>query len=210
MKRILTREPEYTFIGWMVFLPSFLFQTSLAVRVFQILCIVFVYSAEGKKFKLVPNVLLFTGVTVAHLLRPAGEVLFSWKGIVITEEALVSGISRSLLLIGLVYISRISVTSHLHFPGRAGRLLSSVFFYFEEITRFNRRPEKGKIKMKSFFTTFTEFMDGILFLSDSFDAERNTERNVEEIRGKSISLYFMIPFLIASYTLLILNFLKYI
>ncbi len=203
-------KPEHLFAGWLLFLPTFLFQTALPVRVFQTLCILAAALFSGKRLRVLPNVILFTGVTAAHLLRPAGEVVVSVLGFSVTKDALASGISRSLLLIGLVYVSRISVSSRLRLPGRGGRLLASVFFYFERITEFKHGTTWKKRRRVSLFTAFTQYMDSILFLAD--DLTRGEERSAEPERFSGTKRFwlFMVPFLLLNTTLLILNYLKYL
>ncbi len=203
-------KPEHLFTGWFIFLPLFLFQTSLSVRIFQTVCVIALFILRGKRFKILPNILLFTGITAAHLLRPAGEVLLTVFGMPITKDALVSGVSRSLLLIGLVYVSRISISSRLLLPGRGGQLLGSVFFYFERITEIrygNIWEKKGRV---SLINAFTKYLDDILFLSDNLSEERTLSVRQNRYPGNKRYWMFMIPFLMFNGTLLILNYLKYL
>ncbi len=232
-------QPEYLFIGWAIFIPTFVFQTSLIVRILQTVVLVFIYNFTGRKFRIIPNALLFFSVTAAHLFQPMGMVITTILGLSITRGALTSGVSRSLLLIGLIYISRISVSPHLNLPGRFGHLLGSVFFYFETITTVRKgrktdsstygRPDTStlrhaqcveksvtggkEVKWKakiSVLTMFVSFMDEILFLSDhTLTGKRNSPATIV-YRGNRMFWLLMIPFLISNYTLLILNYLKYL
>ncbi len=210
MRNISDIKPEYLFTGWMIFLPLFLFQTSFYVRIFQTVSVIILFLLRGKRFKVLPNVLLFTGITTAHLLQPAGEILLTVFGLSITKDALVSGVSKSLLLIGLVYISRISISSRLLLPGRAGRLLGSVFFYFEKITEMKYRKVWKKRKSVSIVDAFTEYMDDILFISDELSSEKTVSEKQISYPGNKKFWMFMIPFLLLNTTLLILNYLKYL
>jgi len=232
-------QPEYLFIGWVIFIPTFLFQTSLTVRILQTIVLVFIYIFTGRKFRIIPNALLFFSVTAAHLFQPIGMVITTIGGLSITMGALTSGVSRSLLLIGLIYISRISVSPHLNLPGRFGHLLGSVFFYFETITTVRKgrktdysifmRPDtttlrhtqcveksitggkEVKLKAKiSLFTMFVSFMDEILFLSDHALTGKQSSPTTIVYGGNRMFWLFMAPFLMSNYTLLILNYLKYL
>lgn len=210
-------QPEYLFTGWLIFIPAFLFQTSLTVRILQTVVLVCIYIFTGRKFRIIPNAILFFSVTVAHLFQPVGMVITTIGGLSITRGALTSGVSRSLLLIGLIYISRISVSPHLNLPGRFGHLLGSVFFYFETITTVRKRGktrfERNEVKLKakiSLLTMFVSFMDEILFLSDHVLTGKQNSPTTIVYKGNRMFWFFMVPFLMSNYTLLILNYLKYL
>lgn len=203
-------KPDYFLLSGSIFLPSFLLQTSLCIRFFQVTVIIIFFIISGKRFKPVPVVILFTGITAANVIRPAGAVIFHILRFPVTEDALYGGISRALLLIGLIYVSRLSVSSSIRLPGRIGRMLGSVLFYFEKITEW----ERGKIKIfkkgTSFFDTFTEYIDNILFLSDKFEERHGESMILEKYPDSRLFWFYMVPFLLLNYTLLILNFLKYL
>lgn len=86
-------QPEYLFTGWLIFIPAFLFQTSLTVRILQTVVLVCIYIFTGRKFRIIPNAILFFSVTVAHLFQPVGMVITTIGGLSITRGALTSGVS---------------------------------------------------------------------------------------------------------------------
>ena len=81
-----------------------------------------------------PALLLVGSITLAALLVPYGKVLFDIWGWPITEGALRMGLSRGILLLGLLYLSRISVVQGLSLPGKAGQGVSRVFFYLDRFS----------------------------------------------------------------------------
>lgn len=117
-----------------VALASVALQTDVAVRCIQMIFFIILSVIVGKKFRPVPPILLFAGVVFANLLVPNGKVLFSIRGFNVTLGALESGLSKGSMLIGLIYVSRISVGRGVRIPGAFGSLLVASFIYFEALT----------------------------------------------------------------------------
>ena len=127
--------PAVRFVAGLLAVPPFLFQENRIVQAAQVLVFVVLSVLSGKKFRLLPNLMIGAGIIVMNLLTPQGSVLFSVGSFYMTAGALDRGIAKTLVLIGLIYLSRFSVTKGLSLPGRIGGLLSRVFYYFEEITK---------------------------------------------------------------------------
>ena len=83
--------------------------------------------------------LVILAVTVAmNLAVPLGRVLLSLGPLKITQGALESGLGKGLTLVGLVYLSRLSVRPDLELPGTAGRYVARTFFYLNRLLVLRR------------------------------------------------------------------------
>jgi len=197
-------------ISGLMFLPAFVLQTSLAVRFLQVSAVLVLYVLSGKRLRIIYPLMLIVSVTAVNLLRPAGEVLFNVSGFPVTLDALKSGMSRALLLTGLVYVSRLCVSSVPSFPGRWGRMLSMVFFFFGRMTSESRGTGvSGKVLLHP-FRNFTGYFDRLLFLSGNITPDEGPAGGKESRKECPLFLIFSALFIAVNYTLLILNFLKYL
>ncbi|MBB6479662.1 hypothetical protein [Spirochaeta isovalerica] len=131
-------KPKFFLWAGMAAAPAFLFQSDPLFRWIQVFLFISASIISGKKFRLLPNLLMSAGIIFANLITPNGKVLLSISGLSVTQGALINGISRAGLLIGMIYLSRFSVRKNLQIPGRTGSLLSLVFFYFDRIIEGER------------------------------------------------------------------------
>lgn len=115
-------------------LPSILLQDNSLGVLLQALYVIVLAITHGRRFRLLPNIILIISVSSAHLLQPHGLLLFSIGTFPITVGALVLGMRKALTLIALLYLSHYMVTGKPEFPGKLGRLISLQFYYFENIT----------------------------------------------------------------------------
>lgn len=135
MKKLLSEgAPNTLFILGLITLPAFLFQEKLVYRCLITILFLLLALYSGKKIRPVPALLLLASVTVAALVVPYGKVLMSILGWPITAGALKMGFSRGVLLLGLLYLSRVSVVHGLALPGRVGQGISRVFFYLDRFS----------------------------------------------------------------------------
>ncbi len=134
------------FLVGLLLIPAFVFNTSLPVRILQTVLVIGYSLIRKKKFRLGPNLILLAGVTAMNLLSPVGEVLFRIAAFPITRIALEQGLMRALLFIGLVYISRSSISASIPLPGKGGALVARTLYYFERIINFAPpSEEKGVV-----------------------------------------------------------------
>lgn len=70
-------------------------------------------------------VLLF--IVFFALLQPQGKILFSFNSFSITQDALLIGLKRGLILLSTVYISKLIFKLNFSLPGRLGKYLFKVF-----------------------------------------------------------------------------------
>ena len=114
-------SPNALFILGILTLPAFLFQEDLLYRCLDTLFFLALVIYSGKRVRVVPALLLVASVTFAALLVPYGRVMITLSGWPITEGALRMGFSRGILLLGLLYLSRVSVVRGLALPGKTGQ-----------------------------------------------------------------------------------------
>ena len=202
-KKILHVSPENKLILGLVFIPAYLLQQSIYIRSVQLILLIFVYIYNGGKFRLLPNLMLFFGIVLAYILIPAGKVIISFGNFPITSGSINSGLTRALMLIGLIYISRLSVSSKLNFKGDLGNLIGRVFYYFEEITKW-----KGKFPVRDFYrrgyvARVINFIDDLLI---SMDGKKYT-KEVKKVDVKNYSsilvVFIIILFILIGYILLL-------
>lgn len=115
-------------------LPSILLQDSIVGIAIQAGYVIMLALTHGRRFRLLPNIILLASVSSAHLLQPHGLHLFSIGNFPITVGALLLGARKAFTLIALLYLSHYMVTGRPQFPGRLGKLVSLQFYYFERIT----------------------------------------------------------------------------
>ncbi len=163
-----SRFPKFKFICGLIIIPAFVFQPNLILLALEAVLFVILARISGKKIRLLPNLIMLAGVTAANLLTPFGQVLAEIGPLQVTEGAMTSGLQKSFMLIGLIYISRYSIRQGLTFPGRLGNLVSLVFYYFERITEGERLGKEG---------LFTKLDQKIMALyssgSDVFSDDKN-------------------------------------
>ena len=137
-------RPSHVFATGLLIVPAFVFQTSILLRWLLAAEFMILSVASGKRVRVLPNVIMISGVVAANLITPIGEVLWTVAGFRVTKGALMNGLEKSSLLIGMIYISRWSVRKGFLLPGRLGSLLSLVFFYFEK-TLEGERLRRGRL-----------------------------------------------------------------
>ena len=135
----------YFFTGITIFIPFF-FTNDLTIRFIFVVTAVILNILTGRKFRLLPNILLLLLIMAANIYPPDGKVYFKICNFYITQGAIFSGLKKSLLLIGSVYISRFAVRKELIFPGKTGVLFYKIFFYFEKLTELHLKFKKDIIE----------------------------------------------------------------
>ena len=129
----------------LLMLPAILLQNNLVGVALQASYIIILALAYGRRFKLLPNLIILLSVSAAHLLQPNGLRLFSIGTFPITAGALALGARKALVLIGLLYLSQYMVTGRPTFPGKLGKIISLQFYYFERITTEWKNIQKKPI-----------------------------------------------------------------
>lgn len=114
----------------LIALPALFLQTHVIAQTLSaLLCILLALSA-GRRFRLTPPLMLTLSMLLLSLLQPSGRILYQWGIIQITEDALLQGWGKAMLLVSLIYASMYMTSGRPSLPGRVGRLVSMQFAYF--------------------------------------------------------------------------------
>ncbi len=138
--------PRIQFIIAMILFPVFLMQQNV-FAVWGCTAVFFIMTAVKKhgKVRLLPSLFMTLGVTFFSLLSPYGKVLFSLGSFHITQDALVTGLRKSGILSGMVFLSQFAISPRLELPGRMGRFLGSMFTTFDELTSKRISFKRGHV-----------------------------------------------------------------
>lgn len=120
-------------------LPAYLLQDSLWIRGGQVVLFGALTVLAGKRLLWLYFITIATAITFFHVLVPTGAVLFEVVGIPVTTGAIRTGAFKALTIIGMVFISLVSVRADLEIPGRLGAVAARTFWAFEQI--MERREE---------------------------------------------------------------------
>jgi len=123
---------------------------SLVQRFCIVLFIILLALKSGRKFRLLPNLILLVTISLAHTLSPNGLVIFSIGSYSITLGALEIGANKALLLISFIYASHYMMSARPQIPGKLGAIISLQFYYFDRLTTKwhqieNKKPLIGAI-----------------------------------------------------------------
>ena len=121
------------FTGGLLSVPAFLLQTDVRLKALQAAGYLVLTILCRRKLKILPPVIAFLSILSMNLLTPYGRVVASVFSLTITEGALVEGIQKALTLVGLVYLSRLSIRKDLQLPGTFGQVIGKTFYYFEHL-----------------------------------------------------------------------------
>lgn len=171
--------PFPIFLCGLVCIPAFVLQQNLAVRLGQVAVFLAISAGMGKRVRLLPNIIITIGIVAAQILFPFGHVLFFIGRFPVTLGAIRAGILKSALLIGMIYLSRLAVRPDLRLPGRFGKYISRVFFYFEKLTELKRQTDSKKLR-----GSLVRRLDNILFELQNIPP---VDRSSEETRQKRLS-----------------------
>ena len=108
-----------------------------------VLLLMLVSFVRRKKIRIMPSVLLTASVTFFALLSPVGKTLLTIRSFRITQDALFIGLQKSAVLVGMVFLSQTIVRYTITLPGAAGRFVSDVLFWFNQLTAQRISFKKG-------------------------------------------------------------------
>lgn len=165
-------------------LVIFIFITNPLLKLLCATLFLLVSRVSKLQVKLLPNILLFGSILFINILYPYGEVLYTIGVFTLTKDALLTGVDRAALLIGLIYLSRNITLVKFSLPGPIGSMVKDVFYYFN---RFTSGKRVG-------FKTFTRDLDDKLINIDSDEGIRSETVNVTS--SKSIPIMFIITLII--------------
>ncbi len=139
--------PALYLVTGLLILPLFFFNESLVSLTLMTLSVIILNLFTGRRIRILPSLIVSSGIILTNLLQPGGKLLFSISGFPVTEESLFSGLQKALFLSGMIYVSRFSVRKGLRIPGKTGAVLIKAFYYFEKMTEISFKGE-GKPGLK--------------------------------------------------------------
>jgi heptaprenyl diphosphate synthase len=107
---------------------------SLVLRFCITVFIIILALSSGRKFRLLPNMILLITISLANTLTPNGLVIFSIGSYPITLGSLTIGANKALLLISFIYASHYMMSTRPQIPGKLGAIISLQFYYFDRLT----------------------------------------------------------------------------
>lgn len=133
------------------------------VRIKAALTVIFYIAARIRRrhIRILPSLIILVTVTIVALLSPAGRVLVRLGNFPLTLGALETGLSRSLTLVGMVFLSQYATSSNVKLPGKAGILLESVFCWFSELSAKKLSFRKGAV-----ISTLDAHLSAVYFKED--------------------------------------------
>ena len=135
-------SPEHLALCGVLVLPAFLLGGSLAAKTALTALYIVLFLLSGRRIRVLPNVFIGAGIVLANLITPFGKVLFRVGNFPVTGGALRLGALKAVTIIGLIYLSRLTIRAAVRFPGRLGEILSLTLFYFERITERKTRLDR--------------------------------------------------------------------
>lgn len=186
-------SPRYLFIAGLLALPPFLFQQQLPVKAIQTVSFILLCMFFKRRMLILPPLIAFLSITVMNLLSPHGEVLYTLGPFQLTSLALSTGLKRALTLIGLIYLSKLTITRRTPLPGTLGTLIAETFFYFERMMEEWKTVKEKRLLVK---------LDALLIMLEEKPADI-TPDNVSSVYSPSLSILFLILFVGANWALLL-------
>ncbi|MCK5156169.1 MAG: hypothetical protein KAQ69_07025 [Spirochaetales bacterium] len=156
-------------VAGLLMIPAFLLQHNLVVMAAQVVFLMVLAVAKGRRIKPLPITIILISVVVMNLLQVNGKVLFSIGTFSVTLGALKIGLDKALTLIGMLYVSQYMVSGKPKLPGRFGQLLSKQFLFFEYIVTSWKRPERGR---------FIESLDSVLETMENSYSESEVSNSI--------------------------------
>ncbi|MCF7944065.1 MAG: Gx transporter family protein [Spirochaetia bacterium] len=139
-------------------IPAIVFTDLVWLLFVQVLFLLTLHKIQGRKIKMLPNIIMIISITALNLLQVNGKVLWLLADFPITEGALIIGLRKAFLLIELIYLSQYMVSRNPVFPGKAGALLSLQFSYFNRLMkkRFSLHPGRFMKDIDKIINTMEE------------------------------------------------------
>ncbi len=116
-------------------LPAIFFQSSVLLMAIQYIACIILSLAAGRKFRILPALLLTLSMVVVQVIQPMGKVLFSIWSLPITQGALLLGLRKALVLLAMIQISLYMTSGRPDLPGQLGKLMSVQLSYFGQFSQ---------------------------------------------------------------------------
>ena len=100
----------------------------------------------GRRMRPLNIILVMAGIVLAHLLVPAGRVLWQLGSILVSQDALIKGLEKALAFQAILLLSRAAISPTLRLPGRIGALFAAAMRLYEQLA-----SQAGQIRPRRFF-----------------------------------------------------------
>ena len=125
----------YSLIFGLFIIAAFIFQSNILYKSIQLLILICFIFLMGEKVKILKIIIMSFSIMFLCLLTPIGKIYFNIFGFIITKGALLVGVEKILVVIGLIYISKLMLINNFQIPGYFGHIITKVFFNFELFTK---------------------------------------------------------------------------
>jgi len=145
----------YRMILGLILIITLLFVDNLLARCVIVLLSVILVLSDSSKIKPLPAILMSVSIVLFNLFVPFGKILAEPFGLPITEGAIFLGIKKTLIIEGMVFISKWMLKDGLTLPGKIGTLVSQAFDILGSLSA-NRK----KLDPKNLIHSIDEIMYG--------------------------------------------------
>jgi len=125
---------SFFFLAVLFSFPPFLFQDNINILSLEVFGFFLLALLRRGKVKVLPSFFMIISITFFSLLVPYGKVLVKFWGFSVTQGALEGGLKKSLILVGMLFLSQLAFSKKVLLPGKIGSFISLVFFYLEEFS----------------------------------------------------------------------------
>ncbi len=193
------------FASALIVIPAFIFQDSVLLKWMHVFIFMSVSVMAGKRIRIIPNIIMLAGITAANLLTPVGEVMFHVMKFPVTKGALYSGLEKTALLTGMIYISRIALSGNFRISRNRRNMISDVFYYFERLMEGDRSPSgkifsirRERILHPAFISELIRMTDRKLLEMENSISNNDSGRISEELREYCVALSWIFLFIFAA------------
>jgi heptaprenyl diphosphate synthase len=145
-ERLSKKTPFYKYLWTIALLaiglPFLLVQKDMLILWTTVIIFAICSYFRKGRLRILTPIIIFLSVTILNLYPEYGKILYTFGNFRVTEDAIYSGLRRSGVLLGMVFLSQAAIDSSVVLPGRIGVLFSRILSYFEALT------DKSFIKVK--------------------------------------------------------------
>ena len=142
----LWKNSLFRFVLSLVFMIILIAVHNVWIKLVIVLIFLVLVAIKKKgRIRILMPITIILSITIFNLILPFGKVLFSigrWK---ITLGALLNGLDRSFLLVGMTFISQFAIDKDIQIPGKIGSFLSYIFLIFNRLSSERLLVKPGKI-----------------------------------------------------------------
>ncbi len=127
-------NPKILFFSTIACFPSLLMQDNIFYLWAIIAMFVVLLKVKKGKVNFLPSFILLFSVVFFNQLTPSGKIFFTWGNFRFTQGALVFGLKKAGVLLGMVFISQYAISKNLQIKGKIGTFISRMFYFFDRLS----------------------------------------------------------------------------